>query len=518
MTGVSSLGGGVVGAYAPAAPPLLNVAGLSKRYGGVQALRGVGLDVHEGTVHAVVGENGAGKSTLMKILAGVVRPDAGSISLAGKAIQWSGPLDAARSGIGIVFQELSSLPTRDALANLFVNNEITRFGMVSRRAMAARARPILEALGLKVDLDDPVGGLPVADRQLLEIARVLIAAPKVLLLDEPNSALNQRETERLFKIVRVLCQQGVTILYVSHRLEEVFDIADEITVMRDGAVLWTKPTRDTAIPDVIHAMLGHKAEALFPDRPDTAGVPGAPLIVEGLRVRGGAADINFEARPGEVLGVAGLDGSGADSLLLALFGRRAATSRRIAYPDGRTRPESPNAAARRGIALVPADRRREGLMLDKSIAVNGSHVAVGANGRWWRPVMLNALKHRARSIIGDLGVRTRSSATVVGELSGGNQQKIVVGKWLEIGPGVVLLDDPTRGIDVGAKSELFVLIRQMQAAGKIILFRSTELPELLGMCDRVLIFYRRRLAGIAETNALDDKGLLAAINTGQISA
>ncbi len=502
---------------APAAGPfVLEVDAVAKRYGGVQALGGVSLSVQPGTVHAIVGENGAGKSTLMKIIAGVVAPDTGSLRLDGRTVMWSGPLEASRAGIGIVFQELSTLPTRDALANLFINREISRFGVVSRGAMAAKARPVLADLGLDVDLDGPVGGLPVADRQLLEIARVVIAGPRIILLDEPNSALNQRETERLFGIVRRLCARGVTVIYVSHRLEEVFAISDTISVMRNGAMIWTRPKEACSIPDVIEGMLGRGSGELFPPAPESTDFDGPSLRVEGLNVSGGAKDVSFEVLPGQMTGIAGLDGSGAESLLPALFGGRRSDCAHIAFPDGKRAPTSPHEAAGRGIALVPADRRREGLTLKQSIAVNASHVAIGSNGRWWQPVTDALMRARASRVIRNLAVRAPSPDVDVGKLSGGNQQKIVVGKWLETSPDVVLLDDPTRGIDVGAKQELFSLVRGLQAEGKIILMRSTELAELLGMCSQVMIFYRNRLAGIVDAHTLDPNGLLEAINTGRI--
>jgi ribose transport system ATP-binding protein len=507
------------GAKAPAdVLPILRISGLSKQYGGVRALDGVSLDVQRGSVHAVIGENGAGKSTLMKIIAGATAPDRGQISIDGSILPTSGPVAASRAGIGIVYQELSTLPTRDVLANLFVNNEPGYFGFVSRRKMAAAARPVFDQLGLDLNFDERAGDLSVANRQLLEIARVLISKPRVILLDEPNSALNARETARLFDIIRELCARQVTVIYVSHRLEEVFEIADTVTVMRNGHLIWTRPRAQLTIPQVIDAMLGHRAEDQYPPPLEPQTIPGAPLRVVGLRLPASDHAISFDAAPGEILGVAGLDGSGSDSLLPVLFGMQTPASDSSVYPDGLGRPLDPHAAARRRIALVPADRRREGLMLDKSIAVNAAHVAVGANSPWWRMVSNASLAERAQRAISALAIKAQSAHSLVHHLSGGNQQKVVVGKWLEIGPDVVLLDDPTRGIDVGAKRELFGVVRKLQSQNKIILIRSTELGELLGMCDRILVLYRRRLAGIARAEGLSEKRLLEAINTGVVGS
>jgi len=507
------------GAQAPAdVLPILRIRGLSKQYGGVRALDGVSLDVRRGSVHAVIGENGAGKSTLMKIIAGATAPDAGDVSIDGSPLPAGGPMAASSAGIGIVYQELSTLPTRDVLANLFVDNQPGRFGFVSRRQMAAAARPVFDQLGLDLRFDELAGNLTVANRQLLEIARVLISKPRVILLDEPNSALNARETVRLFEIIRELCARDVTVIYVSHRLEEVFEIADIVTVMRNGHLIWTQPRTELTIPQVIDAMLGHRAEDQYPPPMPTRANTGASLRIVDLRLSGSDHSFSFEAARGEIVGVAGLDGSGSDTLLPVLFGVRNATSDSSVYPDGLGRPRNPYDAARRGIALVPADRRSEGLMLHKSIAMNTAHVAVGANGTWWGAITNASLVERARSAISALAIKAQSGHSLVHHLSGGNQQKVVVAKWLEIEPDVVFLDDPTRGIDVGAKRELFSVVRKLQSQNKVILIRSTELGELLGMCDRILVFYRRRLAGIARADGLSEKQLLEAINTGIVGS
>ena len=492
----------------------IEVVGLRKQFGGIVALDGVDLAVRPGTVHAVVGENGAGKSTLMKILAGAIRADAGEVRIDGEPAELTTPQAARRRGIGIVYQELSLFPDRSILANLFPGTEPTRAGLVDRREMAQRARPVLDRLGLRADPSLPVGRLGIAERQLVEIARALIERPAVLILDEPNSALNEVETQRLFGILRELVAAGETILYVSHRLEEVFAIADRITVMRNGRVVLTADRSALTIPTVVEAMVGSQG-ALFPDRPPRADQGEAGLEIRDLSLDGELHGVSLRAAPGEIVGLAGLEGSGVSALLAVLFGIRRPTGGSIRLPDGGAAPSSPVEAARRRISLVPADRRNDGLMLDASIARNIAHVAIGALGRraWLRD---RDLVDPAERQIASLGIRAQSPSMRVGQLSGGNQQKVVVGKWLEIAPDVMLLDDPTRGVDVGAKREIYQLIRRLAGDGRIVLFRSTELPELVGLADRIVVLYRGRVAGEVAGGAIDDRGLLHAINTGEL--
>ena len=494
---------------------LISVRNLAKRYGGVVALDDMNLDVRRGTIHAVVGENGAGKSTLMKVLAGIVRPDAGSITLDGEVVAIESPLAARRHGIGIVHQELSLFPQRSVLANLFVNREPVRRSIVSTRAMEEQSRDLLDRLGLHVDVRAPLGRLSIGEQQLVELCRVLLEEPRLLILDEPNSALNRCETERLFTILEQLCRRGITMLYVSHRLEEVFAIARRVTVTRNGRDVLTRDRVALTIPEVIEVMIGVQPEALFP-RPLPRRTDQAIERIVATGLNGGSLrDINFTASSGEVVGLAGLEGSGVATLLALLFGTERARSGDVTYPDMRGLPRSPTEAARRGICLVPADRRRNGLMLDKSILFNISQVAFGAQRgvlAWYgqREARVRALRQ-----IGRLRIRTSSPDSLANQLSGGNQQKVVIGKWLEIAPKVFLLDDPTRGVDVGAKREIYGLIRQMSADGGIVLFASTELPELIGLCDRILVLYQGRIADELAGKDIDSRTLLHLINTGE---
>ena len=488
--------------------------------------QGVDLAIEAGTVHAVVGENGAGKSTLMKIMAGAVVPDSGELRVDGAIAELASPADARRLGVGIVYQELSLFPDRSILANLFPDDQPTRFGLVNSAEMRRRAPPVLRRIGLDRDPDTVVGGLGIGERQLVELGRLLIVRPRVLILDEPNSALNEAETRRLFSILRELSAGGMTIIYVSHRLEEVFQIAQWITVMRNGRVVMTVERAATTMADVVEAMVGIDPDALFPPRPEPTspepgtGEPGTTTATASLRVRDLTVGdelrgVTFEARPGEIIGLAGLEGSGVATLLGVLYGTRRASAGEIAFADGRGAPDSPTAAARRRISLVPADRRHQGLMLGSSIATNIAQVAVGTlpSRRPW--LDRGAMHAAARRQIDGLRIRADGPRQIVGQLSGGNQQKVVVGKWLEIAPTVFLLDDPTRGVDVGAKREIYRLIRELADGGRTVLFRSTELPELVGLADRILVLHRGRLTADVQGGAIDDHGLLHAINTGR---
>jgi ribose transport system ATP-binding protein len=501
-------------------PAAIAVAGLRKAYGGIQALAGVDLAVEAGTVHAVVGENGAGKSTLMKVLAGAVHPDDGDVSVAGELVHLASPADARQLGVGIVYQELSLFPERSVLANLFPDHQPTRFGLVDEAEMRRQAGPVLARLGLHAKPETLVGSLDIADRQLVELCRVLIERPRVLILDEPNSALNERETRRLFAVLRELSADGITIIYVSHRLEEVFDIANRITVMRNGVVVTTVDRATASMARVVEAMVGTSPAELFPPRPQR-GSKGArtdvapSVVVTALTVADELRDVSFVTRPGEIIGLAGLEGSGVATLLGVLYGTRRGTAGTVAFADGRGAPASPTAAARRGISLVPADRRNQGLMLGSSVESNIAQVRVGtlhSRRPWLDRRAMRAAAHRQ---IDALRIRADGPGTIVGRLSGGNQQKVVVGKWLEVSPTVFLLDDPTRGVDVGAKREIYRLIRDLANSGRTVLFRSTELPEIVGLADRILVFYRGRLVVEANGGEIDDHGLLHAINTGR---
>lgn len=498
---------------------VISISGLTKAYGGVQALTGMDLSVSRGSVHAVIGENGAGKSTLMKILAGAEVPDCGEIRIDGKTVELKTPAVASSLGVGIVYQELAVFPQRTILANLFVTNQPTRRGIVDKAEMSRIAQPVLSRMGLNLPLATEVSTLGVGEQQLVELTRLLIQRPKLLILDEPNSALNEQETQRLFVVLRQLVESGTTVIYVSHRLEEVFQIADRITVMRNGRLVWTKDRSQTSVPEVVNAMVGMGIGDLFPPRrnvADKADLVGS-LCVSGLSIGTDVRDVSFAVHPGEIVGLAGLEGSGTATVLGAIFGTRRLTSGEITYPDNAGAVKSATSAARRRISLVPADRKSQGLMLDRSVEWNISQVVIGAlKGRWW--LSSRAMRAAANRQIKGMNIKALDGRANVVGLSGGNQQKVVIGKWLEISPRVFLLDDPTRGVDIGAKAEIYKLIRDLSEDGAIVLFRSSELPELVGLADRVLVMYRGHMVGEISGESATDARLLGAINTGQIEA
>lgn len=495
--------------------PMISVRNLAKRYGGVVVLDDMNLTIERGMIHAVIGESGAGKSTLVKMLAGIVRPDSGVIQLGDKVVTIDSPNAARAHGIGMVYQDSSLFPERSVLANLFVNREPLHNGLVSLREMEARSHDVLRQLGLNVEVRAPLSRLGTGQRQLVGFARALLETPSLMILDEPNSALNQHETEHLLAVLRKLKANGMTMLYVSNRLEEVFSIADQLTVIRNGRDVLTKDRLELTASE--ERMIGQLRRAsllpALPGLPATSGAVRPQLTVTGL-VGGRLSSAGFTARGGEVVGLAGLQGSGVPDLLAMLFGLRKARKGEARFPDGNGLPKSPTEAARRNIAMISGERRHNGLMLDKSIAFNMSSIVAGARDwgpRWYSPKV--TLGRAARQIA---ALRIAGTPdTTVRSLSAGNQQKLVIARWLEIGPQVVLLDDPVRGLDVGAKQEIYALIRQMAASGCIVLFSSTELSELAGLSDRVLAFYEGRLAQEISGTDMDDQIVLQLITTGK---
>ena len=498
-------------------PALLEVADLAKNYGGVQALRGASLRVHAGAIHALLGENGTGKSTLMKIVAGVEVPSAGTVRLAGAQIAAPGGPAGRHPGIGIVFQELSLFPDLDVLANLFAGREPTRGRLVDRAAMAHRAAPVLARVGLNVPLGTLVGRLSLAERQLVEICKALLGDASLLILDEPSSALNAVESARLFRLVRDLRDQGVGIIYISHRLEEVFALADRITVMRGGRVVDTGLAGEMSIPSVVRTMLGDSTARIEPAarRPAPAGGSMAVELSD-VVVPGALAGVSLAAGAGEVLGLVGLDGAGHAIVLDLLFGTAAPSAGQTRLFGQPWRPRRPRDAVAAGVAFVPPDRARAGLMMLRSVADNIAQVRLTRSSGSDRMVRRRVVHQRARHWVERLGIRTASVGRPVNTLSGGNQQKVVLAKWLEVEPRLVLLNDPTRGVDVGGKADLYAIIRDLAGAGATVLFTSTELAEFALLCDRVLVFQAGRVVGTVTAAAATEHVLLEAVNTGRI--
>ena len=467
---------------------VVRLEGITKSFLGVPVLRGVDLELRAGEVHALMGENGAGKSTLLKVLAGVHRPDSGRTLLGESEVSFAAPRDAQAAGIAIIHQELNLLPHRTVAENVFLGREPVRRGQVDRRAMVAETRRLLEWLGEDgIDPEADVVRLSVAQRQVVEIVKALSTDAKVLAMDEPTAALADHEVELLYDLVARLRDRGMAILYVSHRMREVFDLSQRITVLKDGAFVVCSPTEDLTSDQLVRHMVGRPLDALYPERAAQLGEVRISLRSAG---NGRVRDLTFDVRAGEIVGLAGLQGSGRSAIARAICGVQPFTIG-VLELDGKTvRIQNPRAAVRNGIGYVTEDRKGEGLALQQSVRDNTLLVRRAA------------LRGKAARRASDLAALLRSVNVVargphqeVRYLSGGNQQKVVLGKWLAVRPNVLIVDEPTRGIDVGAKQAVYQLLRDLAADGMAILMISSELPELIGMSDRILVMHEGAVAG-----------------------
>jgi ABC-type sugar transport system ATPase subunit len=513
--------------------PTIAARHISKSYGGVKALDGVSFVATQGRVHALLGENGAGKSTLIKVIVGAARPDSGTLLLDGSEVSFASTADAAKHGVAVVSQELSLFPELDVLSNMFPMREPRRGPFISRGEMEARARPVLKELGLDISARAFVGSLSLAQRQLVEIAKAMVTDPRVLILDEPTSALEAESVTNLIRVLRVLRERSVAVVFVSHILEEVMALCDEVTVLRDGRVALDRAARvDLTVPAIVEAMLGDRKSAEQNERSaaraarrtrsavEDAGELGAGgrLELDHVDVSGRLRDVSLTVMPGEIVGLAGLAGAGHQILLELLAGLRRPSAGHVALPDGGGAPRNPTAAFKRGVALVSGDRRRVGLMLDKPLWDNISQVRAVALGRYGHFIRKGELREHARQFVNDLGIRPGDVDALAGELSGGNQQKVVFAKWLNTRPSLLLLDDPSRGVDVGAKAEMYELIEAVASAGAIVLMCSTDADELVEVCQRVIVLQHGRLAASLSGDRLDSHAILEAMNLGQVSA
>jgi rhamnose transport system ATP-binding protein len=471
----------------------LEFSSVTKSFGAVRALTGVSFSIASGEVHAIVGENGAGKSTLLKILAGVTRADTGGVTLFGEPFGHANPREALAAGIGTVFQERLAFPDLSVAANIFAARELTtRSGRLDHRAMRSRTRDLLARLRLKLSPDLLMGDVSAAGAQLVQVARALAFDCRVLVLDEPTTSLTDAEVDRLFAILADLKRSGVTVVFVSHRLPEVFRLCDRITVLRDGRHVGTFERRQTTPDDIVRAMVGRDpAERI--DRPavDPTALP--RLSVRGLTREPHFRRISLEVRPGEIVGIFGLVGSGRSELLETLFGLVRPDAGVIVVEGAERRFRSARDASRAGLALVPEDRQRQGLHANLTIRHNMS-LAAGAQRGWGR-IAPGVEIESARALASTLALRARSLDDPPESLSGGNQQKVVVGKWLATNPRVLLLDEPTKGVDVGAKFELHNLIRARAVNGLACLVVSSDLPELLALADRILVMREGEIRG-----------------------
>ncbi len=481
---------------AGAAPPALAGFAITKHFGATKALRGVDLTLHRGRIHAIVGENGAGKSTLTAIFAGALQPDDGHLELGGDPIAFASPSDALERGIGVVYQELSLLPEMTVSDNIMLDIQpLTRRWFIDRDAQRSIVEELLaEVGGEAVDPGAVVKDLPIAQQQLVEIAKVLAREPLVIILDEPTAMLPADDSENLLEVIRRLSASGVAVGYVSHRLDEVLAVADEVSVLRDGDLVWTRPREGLDLDEIVRAMVGRSVDEVYPER--VRHVAGEPVLeVRGVQLPGTEPEgVSFTCHRGEILGVAGLMGSGRSRLARFLIGLEAATGGEVTLHGEPYKPRTPRRSARNGIVYVPEERKKFGLILPFGIDRNVGLPSASDLSRF------GLVNHRreislAERVVEEFGVKTESVEVPMAMLSGGNQQKVVIGKWLVKDPELLILDEPLRGIDINAKSEIHRALRDLADAGLPILLISSELPELLEISDRLLVMRDGRIVG-----------------------
>lgn len=471
---------------------LLEMSNICKRFPGVNALNNVSLKVKRGEILALVGENGAGKSTLIKILAGVYRKDAGVIIFDGRKVEIVSPHHAHQLGISVIFQELNLFPNLSVAENIFVGQERQKMGFMDYARTKKQALTLMQRVGLKCNPETLVGNLPVSQRQMVEVAKALSLKAKLIIMDEPTSSLTERETQLLFEIIKNLKAAGISVIFISHRLQEIFEIADRVHVLRDGVNAGELEREELTEDKVIQLMVGRELKNIFPK--EQAAIGEKILEVKNLSTPGLLKQISFTLKKGEILGVAGLVGAGRTELMRAIFGLDPLARGEI-YIDGRpVRIRCPEEAIKHGIAFVTEDRRLQGLITGMSVRENGSLVAL-RQLQCWGFVKLKAERALVQQYLQRLRIKTPSLETKVATLSGGNQQKVVLTKWLAIKPQILILDEPTRGIDVGAKAEIHRIISDLAREGVGIIMISSELPEILGMSDRILVMHEGRITG-----------------------
>lgn len=487
---------------------VLSIRGMCKSFGRNQVLDHIDLDLKRGTVMGLMGENGAGKSTMMKCLFGTYKKDEGTIVFNGREVSFSGPKDALENGIAMVHQELNQCLERSVVDNLFLGRyPVNSLGVVDEGLMRKEAAELFRRLGMTVDLDQPMRKMSVSQRQMVEIAKAISYNAQVIVLDEPTSSLMSQEVEKLFGMMRMLKEQGISLIYISHRMDEVFEICDEISVLRDGKLVMTKPTSQTTMNELIAAMVGRSLENRFPP---VDNVPGEPILsIRHLSTKYPPylQDISFDVRKGEIFGLYGLVGAGRTELLETIFGVRTRAAGRVYFRDHLMNFDNAREAMEHGFALITEERKANGLFLKGNLTFNTTI----ANLNHYRsgialsdPKMTNATAAEIKR----MNTKCMGPDDMVSSLSGGNQQKVVFGKWLERGPQVFLMDEPTRGIDVGAKYEIYELIIGMAKQGRTIIVVSSEMPEILGITNRIGVMSNGRLSGIVNTRETNQEELL----------
>ncbi len=476
---------------------VLEVAGVRKEFPGVVALDNVKFQLRPGTVHALMGENGAGKSTLMKIIAGIYTPDKGTFKLRGNDIQLKSPLDALENGIAMIHQELNLMGQMTVAENIWIRREPkNRFGFINHLAMRQKTEALFARLNIDIDPMVEVGTLSVANRQMVEIAKAVSFNSDVLIMDEPTSALTEKEVTHLFQIIRALKAEGTGIIYITHKMNELFEIADEVSIFRDGKYIATKKSKDLTRDGIIHMMVGREITQLFPK--ETVPIGNVKLSVKGLTLKGVFKDVTFDVREGEILGIAGLVGSGRSNIAETLFGVSPATSGTIEIDGKPVNVKSPAIAMQNGMAFLTEDRKETGCFLLLDIQDNTQMAVLQNRYVNYGFVQQSQLSKDSEVMAQTLRVRTPDMQEPILNLSGGNQQKVLIARWLLTKPRILILDEPTRGIDVGAKAEIHKLVSQLAGLGVAVIMISSEMPEVMGMSDRIMVVHEGRVTGFLD--------------------
>ncbi|MCR4830923.1 MAG: sugar ABC transporter ATP-binding protein [Pseudobutyrivibrio sp.] len=491
----------------------IKMSGINKAFGGNPVLQNAGFELNDGEIHALMGENGAGKSTLMKILTGVYTKDAGEIFVDGNEVCYKNPQEAEKAGIVFIHQELNVLFDMTVEENMYLGKEIVnKFGVCDKAAMRAEVKKILDVLGVDIEPSEKMDMLSIGQQQMIEIAKALMVDAKVIIMDEPTAALTQKETEVLFKVVRSLKEKGVSIVYISHRMEEIFELCDRITILRDGQYIGTRLISETDMTEVVKMMIGREIGERYPERDVKTG--DVVFNVEDLNCPGVFSNISFNVRAGEVLGVAGLMGAGRTEIMQSIFGNMPNVTGRVFIEGKEIHNKSPEQAMKNGIGFITEDRKTEGLMLEESIKRN---ISLTNLNRISKHGILNRKDENemVKKGIEELHIRCTGPDHSCNELSGGNQQKVVFSKWIFTNPKVLILDEPTRGVDIGAKKEIYSIINDLAAQGVAIIMVSSELPEILGMSDRVMVINEGKIGGFIDRNEANQENVMILATGGQ---
>lgn len=492
----------------------IEMKGIHKSFGSNQVLKNAGFELKDSEVHALMGENGAGKSTLMKILTGVYTKDAGTILVDGKEVVYKNPQEAEKAGIVFIYQELNVLFDLTVVENLFMGKEITKkFGICDKKAMREKAQEIMDKMGVKIPVDAVMSDLSVGQQQMVEICKALMVDAKVLIMDEPTAALTQSETKVLFDVIKALRKKGVSIVYISHRMEEIFELCDRITILRDGAYIGTRDIKDIDMDGIVQMMIGREIGERYPKREVTIGEE--VLRVEGFTKNKVFHDVSFTVRAGEVLGVSGLMGAGRTEIMQAIFGNLSHESGRIFIEGKEVKIKNPRQAIAAGIGFITEDRKTEGLLLEKSIADN---ITIANLGKLSGNGVLSKKKSEelVKQGIEEFHVKCFGPEHECNNLSGGNQQKVVLAKWIFTDPKILILDEPTRGVDIGAKKEIYNVINQLAAKGVAVIMVSSELPEVLGMSDRIMVVREGEVRGIVDGKDADQAKIMTLATGGRL--